>query len=716
MNKKRQMLFVLLSISAFTVVDGKEVLTADQRAKLGDFGFSEEKIAEFEAEALNIGNKASGAEDGQASATDELATLRAQLSTLTETSAADKATIAEKETLIAELKNKIQILSDMPDVADQTPAPAQAQNSAAIPFNLQDTKQLGGQPGAMFSLSRAYNQRARAAMLAAEGVMMSAPVQNDVDFKALNEDLGAFYRTPWKERVQSFLLKLPSIYKLFPEEAGHQDLDTLVSVFLGEFSQADSSDVSDFDKVSKGTYEFQAETLRMYGVMFVHTFKSLKKLEKSWIGYLNREKSNPVKLSFIEFLLVETAKVLHNEQQLRFVNGVRKNPQPDEPGRAMDAADGLYEFVRKRVEGYTCFNIDGGLTGKTVYQIKPFDLPEITPGNIGEVVYLGTSMVPAAIRDSGSLVLYMPSFMEAWYNKYNEAKYGQNQDYKPDTAHVKEYPSVAIKYVPNADNHHRLIWTVDGNIKTYCRASGEMLNFNLEVNNWTVRVWSNWKESIQAEAVGKMFTDPALMDGTMQLIWCNGYDRPENYFVEGEPDKNPDVLIHSSVVTAKNSQDFAITDIENAKVGKIVSIKCGPMEGVSINNTGKFALLGSKWEPKRGDVIRLMKRSDDKFIEIGRTSADSEALQFAPDAATPSVLNSTVFVTGVNTAATEITDLADALPGVVYTIHGFGAEATASTIKNAGKFSLTANIILEAGKFIKLVKASGDKFYEVERG
>ena len=63
---------------------------------------------------------------------------------------------------------------------------------------------------------------------------------------------------------------------LFPTEAGLQDLETLVNLFPGEFSQADTSDKSEFDKATKGTYEFGHESLRMYGVMFVHKSQSLK--------------------------------------------------------------------------------------------------------------------------------------------------------------------------------------------------------------------------------------------------------------------------------------------------------------------------------------------------------------------------------------------------------------------------------------------------------
>lgn len=455
----------------------------------------------------------------------------------------------------------------------------------------------------------------------------------------------------------------------------------------------------------------------MYGVMFVHKFQSLKQLEKSWIGYLNREGSNPVKLSFIEYLLVETAKALHNERELRYVNGVRKEPDPDKPGRAMDAADGLYEFLRKRVDGHVDFTPNGGTTGKTVYQIKPFALPRITPGNIGEVFYQGTSMIPSVFRDTGKIVLYIPSFMLPWYHKYNETHYGQNQDYKAGINYVKEFPGVKIETIPNADNHHRIFWTIDGNIQTFCQISGEMLRFHLEQQDWTVKVWSNWKESIQATAVGYKYTNRADMDGSRQLIWCNDYDLPETYYVEGDKDKNPDALRHSSIVTVANSTAFEITNITNAEVGKVIALKCGAdgENGVTIKKAGKFVLLTEAWTPKKGDVLRVMKRADGKFIEVSRATAAADSYQFPTDETTPSVQGATVFITAANTKATAITDLTDAVAGVVYTIHGAGA-ANASTIANGGNFVLTAAMTLNAGAFIQLVKAADGKFYEVARG
>lgn len=714
----------ILGLHSFNKVDGKPGLTDEECAKLKGYGFSDAFLADFKAH-LSEPEEKEGDASARAAAvaavlgkvTSQHEAVSAELAALKQSTAADAqahaAAIASKEAEIAALNAKIATLSDLPESDSNKSAGA----SAATPvFNLNDTKQLGGMQGEHFSLDRAYNRRARAAMLAAQGMeVMGVASPNSVDYKNLQEDLGAFYRSPWTQRLQSFLVELPTLTSIFPTEPGHNDLDTLVNIWLGEFSQSDSSGESDFEKVVKGSFEFGTETLRMYEVMFAHKFKSLKAIEKSWIAYLNREGSNPVKLSFIEFLMVEVSKALFNEQQLRFVNGVRKDPKVDEPGRAMGAADGLYEYLRKRIDGHIDFTPNGGTSGKTVYQIKPFGLPRITPANIGEVFYLGTSMIPAQFRDTGKVVLYVPSWMIPLYHKYNEAHYGQNIDYKAGITYVKEYPSVRIVAIPNADNHHRIFWTIDGNFKTYTYVAGEMFKYNLEQQDWSLKVWSNWKESIAAEAVGYKYTRKEDMDGSRQLIWCNDYDLPETYFVDGDKDKNPSALLHTSVVTVANSSVYNITDITDAEVGKIVTIKCGVDGdyGVAIKTEGKFSLLSAGWSPQKGDIIKLMKRADGKFIEIDRATSVSESYQFPANESTPSVKGATVFVTGDNTQATALTDLSDAVPGVVYTIHGSG-DANATTIANGGKFSLTKAITLKEGTWIQLVK-SGDKIFEVAR-
>lgn len=711
--------------------DKKNALLAEEKEKLKNMGFNETFLTGF-CEALSNDfpdDKSQGStENGTvipddsasnavikgllADITAKLATAQVEIETLTKEKGELSTEVVAKRTEITGLNQKIKMLSDMAELDKGTGA----QNGTIIPdaknivLNWDDDKQLGGITGEMYGMDRAYNQRLRAEMLYRKGIAVQVPTASSIDYSRLKEDLGAFYRVPWQDRLQSFLMVLPSIESIFPLESGYQDLAVLTNIWLGEFSQADNT-ASDFDNVTKGNYEFDNETLRMFSVMFAHKFKDLKALEKSWIGSYNKEGSQVIKWSFIEYILAETAKKLHNEREQRRVNGVRKEPDLNNPGRAMGAADGIYEFLNKKVVGHIDIN-----NGKLVYQVKPFELGTLSPENIGEKVYQATSMIPAVLRDSGTLALYMPSHMIVWYHKYNELHYAQNQDYKANIMYVKEYPSVKLIAVPNADNHHRIFWTLEGNIHTFEDQPGEMTKFNIEQQDWTLKVWSNWKESTWAYAVGFKYTKKEDMDYSRQMIFCNEYDRPASYFIEADKDAQPSAKYHTSIVTVANTNLLAITDIEDAEVGKIVTLKCGNTnKGVKIDKSGNFSLISEAWNPKKGDMIRLMKRDDGKFIEIGRETGAADALQFAPDETTPSLQGGSVFVTGENTKATAITNFTDAIAGKTYTIHGSGKE-NASTIATGGSFVLTSALTLSTGKFIKLVKTDDGKFYEVARG
>ena len=161
---------------------------------------------------------------------------------------------------------------------------------------------------------------------------------------------------------------------------------------------------------------------------------------------------------------------------------------------------------------------------------------------------------------------------------------------------------------------------------------------------------------------------------------------------------------------------MAITDIEDAEVGQVITLKCGNVnKGVKIEKSSNFSLISEAWSPRKGDMIRLMKREDGKFVEIGRETGATDALQFADDETTPSLQGGSVFVTGENTKATAITNFTDAIAGKTYTVYGSG-KVNASTISTNGNFILTEAITLSTGKFIKLVKADDGKFYEIARG
>lgn len=279
----------------------------------------------------------------------------------------------------------------------------------------------------------------------------------------------------------------------------------------------------------------------------------------------------------------------------------------------MEVVDGLYEFLGKKVNGYIDIN-----NGKLVYQVKFFELGIFFFENIGEKIYLGIFMIFVVLCDLGFLVLYMFLYMVVWYYKYNEMYYGQNQDYKVGIMFVKEYLFVKFILVFNVDNYYCIFWIMEGNIYLFEYQSGEMIWFNIEQQDWMLKVWSNWKEFVWVYVVGFKYIKKEDMDYIWQMIFCNEYDCLVFYFVEVDKDVQLLVGFYILIVMVGNMNFLVIIDIENVEVGSVIILKCGSVnKGVKIDKSGKFDLIFVVWEFKKGDMICLMKCQDGKFIELG---------------------------------------------------------------------------------------------------
>ncbi len=373
-------------------------------------------------------------------------------------------------------------------------------------------------------------------------------------------------------------------------------------------------------------------------------------------------------------------------------------------GVSLQASNGLLKFIKNQI---------------AAFKVKAFPIGEWSSGTIANYIYTATQLVPEVLRDSGKMVLYMSTDALSTYHKNLETLYGLNQDYAANIQYVKEYPNVKIEAIPSMAPSKRMIWTIEGNICLFEDKPGEMLNFQLEQQDWTLKVWSNWRESVWAYLTGRKYSSAAEMptDYSTQLIFCNDVDEPADYYVAMEKDDvTPSVANHSSLVSVANTESKAITGIDDCAIGQEVRLKRGTgTYGITIAQSGTFSLITAAWNPAVGDTIILKKRSDGKFIEINRTSATTDAIALDADDVTPSVASGTVFITNANTQATAITNLDNAVTGVVYTIHGAGST-NASTIANSGNFVLTAAMTLAAAAWITLQKSSvNGKFYEIER-
>jgi len=689
-------ILAIFKIDAFSVKEGKQVLTQEQKAKLTkDFG--EAFANKFEIELANDFKPADGGSGADPEATEELDKMKLELTakekelaTAKSGSVADLATINSLTTQVENLTDSVATLTAAAEGDPGTLVVPIPVIIGAVDHSVALFAQVDNQT--MVLKGRPYNQRAAQAM----GLDIQA--SNSIDYSELESDLGAYYRTRKTDAIQSFTRKLPSNEALFPLESGYQDQTVLANAFLGEFSQAFQDTFT-----AKGSYEITPEILTMYDLKFDHKFSELKKLEKQWIGYLNREGADAMKWSFIEFILAETAKKLHNEREQRRIKGLYVAPSTGVAGSFLNGATGLLPYIKSKINAF---------------QIKPFSMGEWTTANIVEYVFEMAMQIPQDLRDTGELIAYGSTDAAIYYEKNFNTNYGTDTDYKGKEDKVKFIKSIKFVPVHNMGASKRIIISIDGNIKFFEDQPNEMYKFNFEQEDRSLKVWSDWREGVAAVLVGKKFASAALQDFDHQMIWCNDVDEPATYFIDVvADDATPSVSVHTSIKTGVNTGATAITDIDDMAVGQTVIVKCGgdDVNNSSIAKAGNFAAMSAAWTPDAGDTITLYKRGAGDIIDMGRTTASTDAIALAADDTSPSVAAGTSFITIANTGATAITTLDDAVAGETYTIYG-GSDADSSTIADAGEFDLTAGMTLDLGSYIVLYARATDDFLELARG
>lgn len=428
------------------------------------------------------------------------------------------------------------------------------------------------------------------------------------EIKATAVDFTGFSGTGWGEAyitrrqdaLIAYLRDLPTVANIFPVQYGVQDKQAMTNHFLTEFSQAYQA-----GEVYKGKHEVQPELAEVYDIMFKHLFSELKKLEREYIGYLNREGSQPIKWSFVEWLMAETLRKLHNEKEERRVRGYRIDPATGVAGHHLFAADGVLRRLRKYTESF---------------QVEPFtDLKLYTSSTILAYVESMVEKVNLIVPSLRGMVLHMNDKHIPWYLAAYRTAYGKDLDFKGSMLEVKNFSIDGIQGVSNMGNSQLMWITIPGNIELYENLPGEMANFYFErrLENLIAASW--WKEGVGAYMSGKKYADAAALAASgkkNQFIFIN---YPVVDLLAGATTVNGQ--LGDVFVTINNAGATAITDITNAEEGKVYRIQCGGTTNAStIAKGGKFSEISAAFEPTAvGDFLEVYYRaSDAKFIEVRR--------------------------------------------------------------------------------------------------
>lgn len=446
----------------------------------------------------------------------------------------------------------------------------------------------------------------RIAQLHSMGMLnvVALTTEGSIDYSGLSDaELGDQYVVRRMDALIAQIMLLPGLTHIFPMRSNIQDKELLTNAFFGEFSQSFQA-----GEISKGSMELYPEVAQVHEVMFKYLFESFKWIEKTYLGYLNTSGSDPVKWNLIEWMILQIAKGLKNEQNSRLILGHRIEPVQGKNASYLFAANGLVHTLFNYVSENKLLPLDDA-----VYN-------NYTKANIGDAMEAFVEDVadvyPLEVKN---LCLYINAKHKPWYKAWYRSKYGRDLDFTGVQLTLEEH-EVPIEFIPNMGNLKLMLLAQPGNFQTLEDKPGEMFKVAFEQHLEAVWSWSNWKEGISATFVGKPFKNRAALvanNYTNQVVFMN-YPVTDIAADATSVDGRKEFLFR----TGENSKATAITDITNAKAGVVYRIECGSItNATTIAKADKFADLTDVWNPTAvGDWIKVYyDATTQKFVEVARS-------------------------------------------------------------------------------------------------
>lgn len=435
-----------------------------------------------------------------------------------------------------------------------------------------------------------------------------------VDFSKLsNIDLNERYYEVRQDMLISRIVALPSLAGIFPTVSRVQSGQIFTNLIAKAVSQAYQA-----GRVFKGGVTFEPEKAFTDKVMAKVQFEDMSDLETSYLNYLNTNGSDPMKLSMIEWIILELATQLNNERNERSVMGYRVEPTVGVAGHENFAATGIvYRLL--------------GFYYKE-HKVLPFTdatLASYDATDMGEVLQAFAAELQKAYKRPKDLIVYLNEAHKPMFNAWLNASYGKNTGFVPAPDTIPNY-GYRIKWVPNMPlNFYFIFATVENNLFLLENIPGEQFDMKFQRDLEEVIVFSYSKEGAAAAFAGVAEDDLAALKAAgvkgRQIIFMNlpavVLDADED-----EPDaEDGRIFITGANTTGSGAGGadvpVAISDIANAEEGVIYHIECGSItNATTIAKSGKFAGISKAWQPTAvGQWIDLYyDATNDAFLEAAR--------------------------------------------------------------------------------------------------
>ena len=420
-----------------------------------------------------------------------------------------------------------------------------------------------------------------------------------------NAGLGDQFVILRQDALIARILELRNLTEYFPVRYGVQDRDILFNAFFDEVSQGYQP-----GEIYKGGMQLENEMGYVDDAMIKVQFGPMKEIERKYIAYLNKEGSDPIKWSMIEFCLLNLLKKAQDEQNQRRMRGIYVKPEAGQPSSFLNAGTGIWYTLLRYIHDYS---------------IKPFDNKSYntyTSANMLDAVKEFITDVKTHLSEGMTIdnhVLYLNENHIDWWLANCRETYGKDLDFTGPDGYKNRVPdsTIQIKWLPYEGKSCWMFLDIPGNLQFVEYLPGEMFAVKMEEHMEMVRAWSTWKEGCGAAFTGRKFETKAAMDDNdyeFQQIFTN---LPATVIGAEINGANGFWQITDGTTTATT-----IDDISNAKAGVAYCIEIGKGDTkhqLAIAKSDKFANITAAWSPTQvGDYIMVILGKDGKFRELER--------------------------------------------------------------------------------------------------
>ena len=418
-----------------------------------------------------------------------------------------------------------------------------------------------------------------------------------------NAGLGNQFVVLRQDAIIARVLEKRDLTQLFPVQYGIQDRGLIFNAFFDEVSQAYQS-----GETFKGGMKIENQMGYVDDSMIKIEWGPMKELERKYIGYLNKEGSDPIKWTMIEYQLLNTLLNAQAEQSKRRMRGIYVKPEKGVAGSYLNAGTGLLYTLLRYVHQY---------------DIKPHAdaaYRSYTQATMLSAVQEFVADVTASVTEDMELdkhCLYLNRNHQSWWIKNVRSTYGKDTDFAGPMGALNVVPdtTVQIIWLPYLGQLPFMMMHEPGNILFLEYVPGEMLAVKMQEQMEQVRAWSTWKEGCSATFTGRRFD-------TREKMEENAYEWQQifiNLFAATIVDKIDGKAGFWHVTGDSTTQD-TYTEIANAKAGVAYCIEAGVATHLpKVAKSGKFGKISAAFTATAvGDYLMVILDKDGNFRELER--------------------------------------------------------------------------------------------------